>query len=115
VSWSERIAALPPRTLAVAAGLAGVVIGLASGTLPVVLASYAVIVGARVISAVAGWLERITAVDTTSPPSHEKTRDELLAEVRAFGSRLEGGPETGIRRFQERVSAVQSPGRNRLH
>jgi hypothetical protein len=69
MSWLDRLAALPPRRLAVATGvaaicgLAGVVIGLAGGMLPMAIASYAVLLGAGLLPAVMDWRKANAAVE----------------------------------------------------
>ncbi len=91
MSIAGRVAALSPRRLGVATavaaigGLTGVIVGFASGTWPLVVDAYAVILGAGLVPAVADWCGTNAAVEAihrhnkaqTQHPCHEPQSNRI--------------------------------------
>jgi hypothetical protein len=135
MSIAERVAALSPGRLGVATGLvaivglAGVIGGLAIGSVPLMMACCAVtFFGATLLPAVADWCQATAAVEAIRRKNHEEaamdmpghgvetpspSREQMLANIRACYARLE--PQPGSGRFCERLSAGDEPGWDRLH
>jgi hypothetical protein len=112
MSWSERVAALPPRAVALVTaiaaigGLAGAVAGVVTSNLPLALAAGAVTLGANLIPAVADWCRTEAAAEAARREYREQTREEMLAEIRAVFAPVEREFERDDDgRFQELVSA----------
>lgn len=134
--WSQRLNAMPRKTLAVATviaalgGLAGVIGGLTMGSVPLVIGSCAVTFSAGLIPAVADWCQATAAVEASRRANHEQaaiatperrveppmsSREETIAAIKAYYARLEGLPDSGSGRFQELVSVEHQPGWDRVH
>jgi hypothetical protein len=134
MSIAERLAALSPGRLAVATGvaaiggMAGLFVGIAVGSVPLVVAAYAVIFGAGLLPAVADWCEANAAVEAIERRNKEQTAidtpqrcvdrpalTEARAIIKAKYAHLMNEPYSGSVRFQERVSAENQAGRERAH
>jgi hypothetical protein len=118
----KRIAAA--KALAVVAGLATVVLGIATGNWPVVVIAAAVMSGAGLLAAVADLRETEARCEAArqnqTSAGIEPGRDvepgikERLASIKTYYARLESEAEDGGR-FRELVSAEDEPGCHRLH
>jgi hypothetical protein len=117
---AKRIAAA--KAMTVVAGLATVVLGIATGNWPVVMIAAAVISGAGLLAAVADLRASEARCEAARQnqrsagiePGREVQPDfkERLASIKACYARLECEPEGGGR-FQERVAAEDGPGWDR--
>ena len=136
MSIAERVAALSPGRLDVASavaaigGLVGVGIGFATGSVPLVVAAYAVIFGAGLLPAVADWCRATAAVEAIRRENCEQatittpercvepqisSREEAEARIKAHYARLMNEPYAGSGRFQDRVSAEDEHCWDRVH
>jgi hypothetical protein len=136
MSWSERLAALPPGRLVAATGFAvicgfvGVAVAVGTGSVPVAVAGYVLILGAGLLPAVADWCQANAAVEAIRRQYKEGTavdapqrgvesqtpaREEAEARIKAYYARLAWEPDTGPGRFPERLSVEAQLGRERLH
>jgi hypothetical protein len=96
-------------------GLAGLVRGIAIGSVPLVIASCAAVFRALLAPAVADWCSATAAVEAIHRPNQTPSREEALAQIKAYRARLDSEPDTGDRRFQELVSGQPEAGRDRVH
>lgn len=136
MSIADRVAALSPGRLGVATavaaigGLVGLGIGIASGSVPIVVAASVVIFGAGLLPAVADWCQATAAVEAIRLENHQQaatatpercvepqmsSREDAEARIKAYYVRLMNEPYTGSGRFQERVSADDQADRERVH
>jgi hypothetical protein len=136
MSIADRVAALSPGRVGVAAvvaaigGLVGLGVGIATGSIPLVVAAYAVIFGAGLLPAVADWCKATAAVEAVRRKNHEQVRigspqrcvetdtpslTEARAIIKAYYAHLMNDHYSGSGRFQERVSAQDQPGHGRVH
>jgi hypothetical protein len=128
MSWSEKIAALPPRWVAVATaliavgGLAGMVTGFVIGSAPLAFVAGAVTLTANLIPAIADWCRATSASEAASGHSREAWAvepevQERLAELETYYACLRNGPEKKVGgRYQDLVSSSIDPaGWDRVH
>lgn len=126
---SNRLRGLSPKAWALAAclaawaGLAAIVVGIASGWgWPPLVAAYAVVFGANLVPSIADWRAASADVEAIrrqekerAMPSGPPSQKEVPARIMAYDARLEDEPASGSGRFQERLSLQRQPGRDRLH
>jgi len=55
------------------------------------------------------------AVEAIHRQNQTPSREEALAQIKAYRARLDSEPDTGDRRFQELVSGQPEAGRDRVH
>jgi hypothetical protein len=121
---ARRIAAM--KALGVAAGVATVVLAVATGYWPVAMIAAAFLVsGPGLLAAIADFREtearceaaRQNQASAGIGPGRDVQPDiqECLAEIKAFYARPANEPESGGGRFRELVSAEDEPGWHRLH
>jgi len=96
-------------------GLAGLVRGIAIGSVPLVIASCAAVFRAGLALAVADWRSATAAVEAIHRRNQTPSREEALAQIKAYRARLDSEPDTGDRRFQELVSGQPEAGLARVH
>jgi hypothetical protein len=119
---ARRVAAA--KALAVIAGLATVILGVATGNWPVVLIAAAVTSGAGLLAAVAELRETEARSDAAcrrhqmelaieQERGRELGIEERMASLQACYASLESELAPGSGRFRERVSAEPEPGRDR--
>ncbi len=141
MSWSDdRITAGPPGAWDVAAaiaaglgatfGLAGLLVGIITGSAPLAIAAFAVIFGTGLLPAIADWRDTRVAVEAIEQRNKEQTAidgvqccvetqtpslTEARDRIKAYYAHLMSERYSGSGRFQERVSAEAAPGRERVH
>jgi hypothetical protein len=96
-------------------GLAGLVRGIAIGSVPLVIASCAAVFGAGLASAVADWYCATAGIEAIHRRNQTPSREEALAQIKAYRARLDSEPDTGDRRFPELVSGQPEAGRDGVH
>ena len=119
---ARRIAAA--KAVAAIAGVATVVLGIATGNVWVVVAAAAVVAGAGLLAAVEDLREAEARNDAACrrhqmEAAIDQAQDqelgirERMAALRAYYTGLDSGVEVGTGRFRERLSAENAPGWNR--
>jgi hypothetical protein len=96
-------------------GLAGLVRGIAIGSVPLLIASCAAVFRAGLAPAVADRCSATAAVEAIHRRDQTPSREEALAQIKPYRARLDSEPDTGDRRFQELVSGQPEAGRDRVH
>ena len=96
-------------------GLAGLVRGIAIGSVPLVIASCAAVFRAGLTLAVADWCSATAAVEAIHRRNQTPSREKALAQIKAYRARLDSEPDTGDRRFQELVSGQPKAGGDGVH
>ena len=81
-------------------GLAGLVRSIAIGSVPLVITSCAAVFGAGLAPAVADWCSVTAAVEAIHRQNQTPSREEALAQIKAYRARLDSEPDTGDRRFR---------------
>ena len=69
-------------------GLAGLVRGIAIGSVPLAIASCASVFGAGLALAVADWCSATAAVEVIHPQNQTPLRGEALAQIKTYCARL---------------------------
>ena len=96
-------------------GLVGLVRGIASGSVPLVIASCAALFGAGLAPAVVDWCSATAAGEAIHRQNPTPSREEAFAQIKAYRACLDSEPDTGDWRFQELVSGQPDASRYRVH
>src|SRR6516165_5564114 len=105
------------------AGLVTLVLGIATGNVPVVFGAAAVLAGAGILAAVADLRETEARCEAARQQQMEAAIErerepefgieERMAALQGFYARLDGGAESRPVRFRERLEAEPEPGCHR--
>jgi hypothetical protein len=136
MSWSDRRTEGPPKRMALApfvtamCVLAGLGVGIATGSVALMVTAFAVVVGAGLLPAVMDWRASRAAVEAIRQQNKKHTGikppegcvetqtpgpEEAKARITAYYARLAREPDAGSGRFQERVAVQQQAVRDRGH